>query len=156
MHCNCLHSITLSKNNAIQRITTQCRQCTTSFEFLHSWHHLYSMSLLLCQVTQESLHTRKRMGRMGLSHHPQALYGDFPFYVSRLCVHLSFYCFKKMTWLFFHRLTAFIAKELSKARKIIPLEDSYIKQSITYIMSKQTTGGAFKDPNPLYDKGLQV
>ncbi|XP_012693394.2 complement C4-A [Clupea harengus] len=52
-------------------------------------------------------------------------------------------------------LTAFIAKELSKARKIIPLEDSYIKQSITYIMSKQTTGGAFKDPNPLYDKGLQ-
>ncbi|KAL2096581.1 hypothetical protein ACEWY4_008729 [Coilia grayii] len=41
-------------------------------------------------------------------------------------------------------ITAFVAKELTKARKIIPIQDSYIKKSIAYIVSKQLPGGDFQ------------
>uniref|UniRef100_A0A674E6F7 Complement component 4 n=1 Tax=Salmo trutta TaxID=8032 RepID=A0A674E6F7_SALTR len=49
-------------------------------------------------------------------------------------------------------LTAFIAKELSQCRDVISVEDSYIQQSISYLVSKQLASGAFTDPNPLYDR----
>uniref|UniRef100_A0A4W5MXA3 Complement component 4 n=1 Tax=Hucho hucho TaxID=62062 RepID=A0A4W5MXA3_9TELE len=52
-------------------------------------------------------------------------------------------------------LTAFIAKELSQCRDVIPVEDSYIQQSISYLVSKQLASGAFTDPNPLYDRTMQ-
>lgn len=53
-------------------------------------------------------------------------------------------------------LTAFIAKELSQCRDVISVEDSYIQQSISYLVSKQLASGAFTDPNPLYDRTMQV
>ncbi|KAJ8256443.1 hypothetical protein COCON_G00185950 [Conger conger] len=52
-------------------------------------------------------------------------------------------------------LTAFIAKELSRARTIIAVDDSYILRSISYLMSKQLADGGFTDPNPLYDRTMQ-
>eukprot|EP00063_Salmo_salar_P043287 XP_014018122.1 PREDICTED: complement C4-B-like [Salmo salar] len=52
-------------------------------------------------------------------------------------------------------LTAFIAKELSQCRDVISVEDSYIQQSISYLVSKQLASGAFTDPNPLYDRTMQ-
>uniref|UniRef100_A0A8C8ENN3 Complement C4 gamma chain n=1 Tax=Oncorhynchus tshawytscha TaxID=74940 RepID=A0A8C8ENN3_ONCTS len=52
-------------------------------------------------------------------------------------------------------LTAFIAKELSQCRDVITVEDSYIQQSISYLVSKQLASGAFTDPNPLYDRTMQ-
>ncbi|XP_020358726.1 complement C4-B [Oncorhynchus kisutch] len=52
-------------------------------------------------------------------------------------------------------LTAFIAKELSQCRDVITVEDSYIQQSISYLVSKQLSSGAFTDPNPLYDRTMQ-
>ncbi|XP_045069703.1 complement C4-like [Coregonus clupeaformis] len=52
-------------------------------------------------------------------------------------------------------LTAFIAKELSQCSDVISVEDSYIQQSISYLVSKQLASGAFTDPNPLYDRTMQ-
>ncbi|XP_062408093.1 complement C4-B-like isoform X2 [Sardina pilchardus] len=52
-------------------------------------------------------------------------------------------------------ITAFVAKELTKARKVIPIEDSYIKKSITYIISKQTEGGSFQGISPSNGRGIQ-
>ncbi|KAJ8404684.1 hypothetical protein AAFF_G00335470 [Aldrovandia affinis] len=52
-------------------------------------------------------------------------------------------------------LTAFIAKELTRCRSIIPVEDSYIRRSISYLVSKQQSSGAFNDPNPVYDRNMQ-
>uniref|UniRef100_A0A8C7U7L7 Complement component 4 n=1 Tax=Oncorhynchus mykiss TaxID=8022 RepID=A0A8C7U7L7_ONCMY len=52
-------------------------------------------------------------------------------------------------------LTAFIAKELSQCRDVISVEDSYIQQSISYLVSKQLSSGGFTDPNPLYDRTMQ-
>ncbi|XP_010868154.2 complement C4-A [Esox lucius] len=52
-------------------------------------------------------------------------------------------------------LTAFIAKELSQCRDVITVEDSYIKESISYLVSKQLTTGAFTDPNPIYDRTMK-
>ncbi|XP_070983135.1 complement C4-like [Oncorhynchus clarkii lewisi] len=52
-------------------------------------------------------------------------------------------------------LTAFIAKELSQCRDVISVEDSYIQQSISYLVSKQLASGGFTDPNPLYDRTMQ-
>ncbi|KAJ7995733.1 hypothetical protein DPEC_G00247650 [Dallia pectoralis] len=52
-------------------------------------------------------------------------------------------------------LTAFIAKELSQCRDVIQVEDSYIKESISYLISKQLTTGAFNDPNPMYDRTMK-
>lgn len=54
------------------------------------------------------------------------------------------------------RLTAFIAKELSRSREIINVKDSYIQEAITYLISKQKADGAWDDPNPLYDRGMKV
>ncbi|XP_064158216.1 complement C4-A [Anguilla rostrata] len=52
-------------------------------------------------------------------------------------------------------LTAFIAKELTRARDIIAVEDSYILRSVSYLVSKQQSNGAFTDPNPVYDRTMQ-
>ncbi|XP_066517057.1 complement C4-B [Hoplias malabaricus] len=52
-------------------------------------------------------------------------------------------------------LTAFIAKELTRARDIIAVRDQYIQEAMTYLMSKQKANGAWDDPNPLYDKGMK-
>lgn len=52
-------------------------------------------------------------------------------------------------------LTAFIAKELTHARGHISVEDSYILRSVSYLVSKQQENGAFKDPNPLYDRSMK-
>ncbi|XP_041089246.1 LOW QUALITY PROTEIN: complement C4-B-like [Polyodon spathula] len=52
-------------------------------------------------------------------------------------------------------LTAFIAKELARSEDYISVEDQYIQQFISYIMSKQLPGGGFNDPNPLYDRTMQ-
>ncbi|KAJ8368549.1 hypothetical protein SKAU_G00085770 [Synaphobranchus kaupii] len=52
-------------------------------------------------------------------------------------------------------LTAFIAKELTRSRDIIPVEDSYILLSISYLVSKQQSNGGFTDPSPLYDRNMQ-
>ncbi|XP_052472271.1 complement C4 [Carassius gibelio] len=52
-------------------------------------------------------------------------------------------------------LTAFIAKELTESRDIINVKDSYIQESISYIMSKQKSNGAWDDPNQLYDRGMK-
>ncbi|XP_062408094.1 complement C4-B-like [Sardina pilchardus] len=52
-------------------------------------------------------------------------------------------------------ITAFVAKELTKAREVIPIEDSYIKKSITYIISKQTEGGSFQGINPYNGRSMQ-
>lgn len=54
------------------------------------------------------------------------------------------------------RLTAFIAKELSRSREIIDVTDSYIQEAISYLISKQKVDGAWDDPNPLYDRGMKV
>ncbi|XP_073674564.1 complement C4-B [Garra rufa] len=52
-------------------------------------------------------------------------------------------------------LTAFIAKELTESRDIIDVEDSYIQESMSYLISKQKSSGAWDDPNPLYDRGMK-
>ncbi|KAL0973115.1 hypothetical protein UPYG_G00199170 [Umbra pygmaea] len=52
-------------------------------------------------------------------------------------------------------LTAFIAKELSQSRDVIPVQDSYITESISYLVSKQGADGAFTDPHPVYDRNMQ-
>lgn len=52
-------------------------------------------------------------------------------------------------------LTAFIAKELTESRDIIQVRDSYIEESMSYLISKQKANGAWDDPNPLYDKGMK-
>lgn len=56
----------------------------------------------------------------------------------------------------FFRLTAFIAKELSRSRDIIDVTDSYIEEAVSYLISKQKADGSWNDPNPLYDKGMKV
>ncbi|XP_066555897.1 complement C4 [Amia ocellicauda] len=52
-------------------------------------------------------------------------------------------------------LTAFIAKELTRCKAYIEVEDAYIRESISYLVSKQLASGAFNDPNPLYDRTMQ-
>uniref|UniRef100_A0A673IY24 Complement C4-like n=1 Tax=Sinocyclocheilus rhinocerous TaxID=307959 RepID=A0A673IY24_9TELE len=52
-------------------------------------------------------------------------------------------------------LTAFIAKELTETRDIINVKDSYIQESMSYLMSKQKSSGAWDDPNRLYDRGMK-
>ncbi|RXN18763.1 complement C4-like protein [Labeo rohita] len=52
-------------------------------------------------------------------------------------------------------LTAFIAKELTESRDIINVKDSYIQESMSYLISKQKSNGAWDDPNPLYDRGMK-
>ncbi|XP_028817947.1 complement C4-A [Denticeps clupeoides] len=52
-------------------------------------------------------------------------------------------------------LTAFIAKELTSSRRIIKVEESYIKESISFLVSKQLPSGSFEDPNPLYDREMK-
>nr|XP_023681876.1 complement C4-A-like isoform X2 [Paramormyrops kingsleyae] len=52
-------------------------------------------------------------------------------------------------------LTAFIAKELIRCRSLINVEHSYVLESISYLVSKQLENGAFKDPNPVYDRNMQ-
>uniref|UniRef100_A0A672Q448 Complement C4-like n=1 Tax=Sinocyclocheilus grahami TaxID=75366 RepID=A0A672Q448_SINGR len=52
-------------------------------------------------------------------------------------------------------LTAFIAKELTETRDIINVKDSYIQESMSYLMSKQKSNGAWDDPNRLYDRGMK-
>ncbi|KAJ8280122.1 hypothetical protein GJAV_G00050780 [Gymnothorax javanicus] len=53
-------------------------------------------------------------------------------------------------------LTAFIAKELSRAKEIVTtVEESYILRSVSYLASKQQENGAFTDPNPLYDRSMK-
>ncbi|XP_029111109.1 complement C4 isoform X2 [Scleropages formosus] len=52
-------------------------------------------------------------------------------------------------------LTAFVAKELIRCRNIIPVQDSYILESISYLVSKQLDNGAFNDPHPVYDRSMQ-
>ncbi|XP_017346150.1 complement C4-A [Ictalurus punctatus] len=52
-------------------------------------------------------------------------------------------------------LTAFIAKELTRSRDIIEVQDSYIEEAISYLISKQKADGAWDDPNPLYDRGMK-
>ncbi|KAG9348450.1 hypothetical protein JZ751_002185 [Albula glossodonta] len=52
-------------------------------------------------------------------------------------------------------LTAFIAKEFTRCRTIIPVDDSYIKRSISYLVSAQQSDGSFTDPNPVYDRTMQ-
>ncbi|KAG7321636.1 hypothetical protein KOW79_014494 [Hemibagrus wyckioides] len=52
-------------------------------------------------------------------------------------------------------LTAFIAKELSRSREIIDVTDAYIKEAVSYLISKQKADGSWNDPNPLYDKGMK-
>ncbi len=54
------------------------------------------------------------------------------------------------------RLTAFIAKELTESRDIINVKDSYIQESMSYLISKQKSNGAWDDPNRLYDRGMKV
>lgn len=56
----------------------------------------------------------------------------------------------------FRRLTAFIAKELTESRDIISVKDSYIQESMSYLISKQKSNGAWDDPNQLYDRGMKV
>lgn len=74
-------------------------------------------------------------------------------YMIWLCVfNVEFKLFSD--WL--SRLTAFIAKELSRSRDIIDVRDAYIQEAITYLMSKQKADGAWNDPNPLYDRGMKV
>ncbi|XP_036392183.1 complement C4 [Megalops cyprinoides] len=52
-------------------------------------------------------------------------------------------------------LTAFVAKELTRSREIITVQDSYIQESMSYLVSKQHATGAFSDPNPFYSGHLQ-
>uniref|UniRef100_A0A8B9H1D7 Complement component 4 n=1 Tax=Astyanax mexicanus TaxID=7994 RepID=A0A8B9H1D7_ASTMX len=52
-------------------------------------------------------------------------------------------------------LTAFIAKEMTNSRSIIQVRDSYIQESMSYLISKQKAGGSWDDPNPLYDTGMK-
>ncbi|XP_076832856.1 complement C4-A [Brachyhypopomus gauderio] len=52
-------------------------------------------------------------------------------------------------------LTAFIAKELTGSRDIIEVQDFYIQEAMSYLMSKQKETGSWDDPNPLYDKGMK-
>ncbi|KAA0702158.1 Complement C4 [Triplophysa tibetana] len=52
-------------------------------------------------------------------------------------------------------LTAFIAKELTQARDIIQVEDSYIREAMSYLISKQKNNGAWDDPNALYDRRMK-
>uniref|UniRef100_A0A8C2HKL7 Complement component 4 n=1 Tax=Cyprinus carpio TaxID=7962 RepID=A0A8C2HKL7_CYPCA len=52
-------------------------------------------------------------------------------------------------------LTAFIAKELTESRDIINVKDSYIQESMSYLISKQKSNGAWDDPNQLYDRGMK-
>ncbi|KAI7801069.1 complement C4-1 [Triplophysa rosa] len=52
-------------------------------------------------------------------------------------------------------LTAFIAKELTEARDIIHVEDSYIQEAMSYLISKQKNNGAWDDPNALYDRRMK-
>lgn len=52
-------------------------------------------------------------------------------------------------------LTAFIAKELTESRDIINVKDSYIQESMSYLISKQKRNGAWDDPNRLYDRGMK-
>ncbi|KAK2880874.1 hypothetical protein Q8A67_018142 [Cirrhinus molitorella] len=52
-------------------------------------------------------------------------------------------------------LTAFIAKELTVSRDIIDVQDSYIQESMSYLISKQKSSGAWDDPNRLYDRGMK-
>ncbi|XP_063060959.1 complement C4-B [Engraulis encrasicolus] len=51
----------------------------------------------------------------------------------------SFSSTPKSTW-----ITAYVAKELSKVSRLIPIEKSYIKKSINYVISKQLPGGDFQ------------
>uniref|UniRef100_A0A8C1XJT0 Complement component 4 n=1 Tax=Cyprinus carpio TaxID=7962 RepID=A0A8C1XJT0_CYPCA len=52
-------------------------------------------------------------------------------------------------------LTAFIAKELTESRDIISVKDSYIQESMSYLISKQKSNAAWDDPNQLYDRGMK-
>ncbi|KAM9469330.1 complement C4-B [Clarias gariepinus] len=52
-------------------------------------------------------------------------------------------------------LTAFIAKELTRSRDIIKVQESYILEAISYLISKQKADGSWVDPNPLYDRGMK-
>ncbi|XP_046718191.1 complement C4-B isoform X1 [Silurus meridionalis] len=52
-------------------------------------------------------------------------------------------------------LTAFIAKELTRARDIISVRESHIQDAVSYLISKQKANGAWDDPNPLYDRGMK-
>uniref|UniRef100_A0AAY5EWD2 Complement C4 gamma chain n=1 Tax=Electrophorus electricus TaxID=8005 RepID=A0AAY5EWD2_ELEEL len=52
-------------------------------------------------------------------------------------------------------LTAFIAKELTGSRAIIEVQDLYIQEAMSYLMSKQKATGSWDDPNPLYDKQMK-
>lgn len=68
------------------------------------------------------------------------------------CVRMEFKLFSDRI----SRLTAFIAKELTRSRDIIDVRDAYIMEAITYLISKQKADGAWDDPNPLYDRGMKV
>ncbi|XP_030632184.1 complement C4-A isoform X2 [Chanos chanos] len=52
-------------------------------------------------------------------------------------------------------LTAFIAKELAQSKELISVEDSYIQEAMTYVISKQTESGTFTDPNPVLDRTMK-
>ncbi|KAK7171995.1 hypothetical protein R3I93_004325 [Phoxinus phoxinus] len=52
-------------------------------------------------------------------------------------------------------LTAFIAKELTESRDIIIVNDLYIQDAMSYLISKQKSNGAWDDPNRLYDRGMK-
>ncbi|KAM6946093.1 LOW QUALITY PROTEIN: complement C4-A [Aplochiton taeniatus] len=52
-------------------------------------------------------------------------------------------------------LTAYIAKELSNIKDVITVDESYIQESISYLLTKQLESGVFNDPNPLYDRTMQ-
>lgn len=74
-------------------------------------------------------------------------------YITWHCLlHVDFHLFSDWP----SRLTAFIAKELTRSRDIIEVQDSYIEEAISYLISKQKADGAWDDPNPLYDRGMKV
>ncbi|XP_056127943.1 complement C4 [Rhinichthys klamathensis goyatoka] len=52
-------------------------------------------------------------------------------------------------------LTAYIAKELTESRDIINVNDVYIQDAMSYLISKQKSNGAWDDPNRLYDRGMK-
>lgn len=52
-------------------------------------------------------------------------------------------------------LTAYIAKELTESRDIINVNDLYIQDAMSYLISKQKSNGAWDDPNRLYDRGMK-
>ncbi|XP_039912841.1 complement C4-A-like isoform X3 [Hirundo rustica] len=52
-------------------------------------------------------------------------------------------------------LTAFIVKVLTRSREYLSIQDSHIRNSVSYLVNQQQTDGSFHDHHPVMDRSMQ-